>query len=207
MCNCYQVTPPAFRKSPLVQRWVESMKGDYQNFDDWKGLLVRPTVTAPVYTLNRGCSGMRWGFKRPWAKSINNARIEKRGTMWKKAWSDGRCLIPMSGWFEFSGPAGNMKCHLLEPVEPGPILAAGLWETHEELGDCFTMLMTESDPASLLGKIHNRMPVLLSEEDGERWMAEEPKELAWSPGIEVKETIVPSPLKKRNDKLIQDELL
>jgi len=183
------------------------MKGDLENSDDWKGLVVRPTVTAPIYTLEKGCSGMRWGFERPWAKSINNARLEKRGTMWKKAWAMGRCLIPMSGWYEFSGETGRMKCHLLEPVEGGPILAAGLWEAHEVLGDCFTMIMAESDPATLQGKIHNRMPVLLSHDDGERWMAEEPPDLMGSPGIEVKETIVPSPLKKRKVDLVQGDLL
>ncbi len=87
MCNCYQVTPASLRKSALGLRWLESRKGEVPALDERKGLLVRPTVQAPVYTVERGCSGMRWGFQRPWAKSINNARIEKRGTMWKKAWA------------------------------------------------------------------------------------------------------------------------
>ncbi len=100
-----------------------------------------------------------------------------------------------------------MTCHFLEPVEGEPLLAAGLWEPHEELGDCFTMIMMESDPETLLGKIHNRMPVLLSQQDGERWMAEEPASVAWSPGIEVKESIVPSPLKKSKETLVQEHLL
>ena len=207
MCYCYQVKPPAFRKSALAQRWLESLKEDSQSVTGGKGLLVRPTVTAPVYTLEKECSGMRWGFERPWAGSINNARIEKRGTMLKKAWSQGRCLIPMSGWFEFSGPKGSMKCHLLEAEDEGPLLAAGLWETHEQLGDCFTMIMAESDPETLLGRIHHRMPVLLSEADGVRWMAQEPRDLAGSPGITVKETIVPSPLKKQKETVVQVNLL
>ena len=85
--------------------------------------------------------------------------------------------------------------------------AIGLWETHEELGDCFTMIMAESDPETFLGKIHNRMPVLLSEADGERWIAEAQRDLVRSPDISVKETIVPSPLKRQKDTMVQVDLL
>ncbi len=79
-------------------------------------------------------------------------------------------------------------------MEEEPILAAGLWEKHEEHGFCYTMVRTEADPETMLGKIHNRMQVILTPEDGDQWMAEEPASLAWSPGIEVKETIVTTDL-------------
>jgi len=206
MCNCYSVTPPVFGKSALLRRF-ESLLGNSRIGKDGNALLVRPTLQAPVYTLEKGCTDMRWGLERPWAKAINNARIEKRATLWKQAWAEGRCLIPMTGWYEFSGGRGRMTCHFLEPVEEGLLLAAGLWEKHVVLGDCFTMIMAESDPATLQGKIHHRMPVLLSAEDGERWMEQEPVGLVGSPGLVVKETIVPSPLKRRQDQLVQGNLL
>ena len=46
-----------------------------------------------------------------------------------------------------------------------------------------------------------------SEAEGERGMAEEQRDLEGSPGITVKETIVPSPLKKQKDTMVQVDLL
>ncbi len=205
MCNTYTLfrdTLKDFARGRLVtlnerQKQLLETEGKY---------LVRPTMPAPVLLPSGEIPLMRWGFVRPWAKAINNARIEKRDTMWKTAWATGRCLIPMGGWYEFSGESRHLTCHLLEPVKEGPLLAAGLWEPHEELGNCFTMIMAEAGPETQLGKIHNRMPILLSPEDGARWMAGASGDLTGTPGIEVTDNIVPSPLKKHKDTLIQTDL-
>lgn len=205
MCNTYTLfrdTLKSMRRGEpvvLTERQRQLLETDGRT-------IIRPTVPAPVFLADGSIPWMRWGFDRPWSKSINNARIEKRDTMWKKPWEAARCLIPMSGWFEFTGPAGNMTCHLLESQEPGMLLAAGLWEEHKEHGPCFTMIMTEADPESVLGKIHNRMPVILTPEDGEKWLAAPWEDLKPSPGVQFRQSIVPSPLKKKAAKFVQEDL-
>lgn len=206
MCNTYTLRRDVLKASRRGGHW-ELTDAQLKNLDIGEQWIIRPTKAAPIYTGSEGLKVMRWGFERPWSKAINNARIEKRGTMWKKAWAEGRCLIPLSGWYEFTGEKGNMTCHLLESADGDLLLAAGLWETHGELGDCFTMIMKEADPETTLGRIHNRMPVMLNPEDGEKWIQEEPEALDWSPGVEVKQSIVPSPLKKRPETMVQTNLL
>lgn len=170
MCNCYDADSEIMMRPGISGRKLVELLGEINARETWSKV-IRPTLQGPVFTSSTEGRLMRWGFERPRARSINNALIEKRTTMWKKPWQEGRCLTPMSGWYEFTGPKGNMTCHLLEPEEPGMLLAAGLWEEHEEHGFCYTMVMTEADPESMLGKIHNRMRVILTPDDGERWLA------------------------------------
>lgn len=205
MCNTYTLkrdTLKAFRRGQAVslterQKQLMETDGTY---------VIRPTLPAPVFRADGSVPWMRWGFERPWAKAINNARIEKRGTMWKKAWEQGRCLIPMAGWYEFTGPAGHMSCHLMEEESARPLLAAGLWEDHEVHGLCFTMIMAEAAPGTMLGDIHNRMPVILTLEEGEAWLLSPQESLVPSAAIHYRQSLVPSPLKKHKPTAVQGEL-
>lgn len=204
MCNTYTLGRDFLKNRRRGGSWTltEEQCRMLEHGESW---IFRPTRPAPVYVGEPGLRLMRWGFERPWAKAINNARIEKAGSpTWKRAWETGRCLIPLSGWYEFTGPAKNMTAHLLEASDGGPLLAAGLWEESPALGDCFTMVMTESE--GLMKEIHDRMPVILTEADGETFLAGDFTVLRPS-GIPVRARIVPSPLKKRKDALIQEELL
>ncbi|RYD28933.1 MAG: hypothetical protein EOP86_22370 [Verrucomicrobiaceae bacterium] len=161
--------------------------------------LIRPTVPAPVL-LEDEARMMRWGFQRPWAKTINNTRTDKLDSpVWKKAFETRRCLIPMAGFYEFSGPSGKKQAHLfyaVEDAEDGWLWAAGIWEPNEELGDCFSMLMRDS--AGTVKSIHDRMPVLVPERWHARWLAGEDK--AEFPGVALKAENADNPLKHSKKK-------
>ena len=204
MCNTYTLRRDFLKAQRRGGKWILTER-QAQLIDQGEQWIFRPTKPAPIYVGETGLRLMRWGFERPWAKAINNARIEKADSpMWKKAWENGRCLIPLSGWYEFTGPAKNMTAHLLEATDGADLLAAGLWEESPELGDCFTMVMMESE--GLMKEIHTRMPLILSEADGEKFVAGDFTELRPS-GIGIRSRRVPSPLKKRQEPLIQEELL
>ena len=203
MCNTYTLKRDFLKAGRRGGKW-NLTEQQIQNIDHGEQWIFRPTKPAPVYVKETGLTLMRWGFERPWAKAINNARIEKANSAtWKKAWENGRCLIPLSGWYEFTGPPGKMTAHLLEAVDGSDLLAAGLWEPGEGTGDAFTMVMTES--GGVMKELHTRMPIILSEEDAERFLAADFSELRPS-GIDVRSRIVPSPLKKRKDSPVQEEL-
>jgi len=112
---------------------------------------------------------MRWGFERPWSKSINNARADKlTSPMWKESIETRRCLIPMDGFFEYSGPAGHKQAHWFHSPSGGWLWGAGIWEPHQDLGPCYSMIMTEA--TGIVTPIHDRMPVLIAGEDAEQYL-------------------------------------
>ena len=69
-----------------------------------KSSLVRKS--DPGVVLLAGAQGfrpeiMRWGFWRVFNPSINNSRSDKlEAGMWRDAFRDRRCLIPVSAYYE-----------------------------------------------------------------------------------------------------------
>lgn len=47
--------------------------------------------------------------------------------------------------------------------------AAGLWRPSDAWGDCYSMVMTDSEGTDAAG-VHERMPVLLAPDDQSRWL-------------------------------------
>jgi putative SOS response-associated peptidase YedK len=79
---------------------------------------------------------MRWGLIPAWwAKSLKeipatfNARAESVADkpMFRDAFRGQRCIIPASGFYEWTGDKGNKQPHLFTAADGSPILAfAGL---------------------------------------------------------------------------------
>ena len=81
---------------------------------------------------------MRWGLVPYfWKKSLKevpatfNARAETvaEKPMFRDAFKRRRCIIPASGFFEWTGEKGGKQPHLFTAADGSPILAfAGLWD-------------------------------------------------------------------------------
>jgi putative SOS response-associated peptidase YedK len=128
---------------------------------------------------------MRWGLvPRWWNKSLKdvkmatfNARAETVETkpFFRDAFKRTRCLIPMSGYYEWQAtPDGKQPWHFTAR-DGSPILtAAGLWDewrdrvSGEVLKSC-TMIITE--PNKFVAEVHDRMPALLTENDYDPWLS------------------------------------
>jgi putative SOS response-associated peptidase YedK len=93
----------------------------------------------------------------------------------REAFKRTRCLIPVSGYYEWEDTPGGKQPWYFTACDGSPALTiAGLWDewrdraTGETLKSC-TMIITE--PNSLVAEVHDRMPVLLAEQDYEPWLS------------------------------------
>ena len=79
-----------------------------------------------------------------------------------------RCLIPLTGFCEAEGERGA-KTRTWFGVKDRPIFAwAGMWDDSAEWGRWYSGLMTDCN--EVVRPVHNRMPVLLHEEDYDVWL-------------------------------------
>lgn len=146
---------------------------------------VSPTTTVEVVRVVDGVRElvpMRWGLVPSWWKkplkdlpSTINARVETvaEKPMFRGAYKARRCIIPASGFFEWTGPKEDRQPHYFSAADGSPILAfAGLWEwwkspEGEEILSC-TILVTEA--TDFMGIYHDRMPIILQEPDISLWL-------------------------------------
>jgi putative SOS response-associated peptidase YedK len=147
---------------------------------------IAPTDTVDVTRLGpqgRELVPMRWGLIPGWWKKAAkempatfNARAESvaEKPMFRSAFKDRRCIIPASGYYEWTGGKGAKQPHLFTAADGSPVLAfAGLWDrwrdpaTREEVLSCTIIV---SGASSWMEPYHDRMPVLLEEVDFDAWL-------------------------------------
>jgi putative SOS response-associated peptidase YedK len=137
-------------------------------------------VIRQAETGEREATPLKWGLIPHWAKepTIGNRMINARGETvaekpsFREAFKRRRCIIPASGFYEW-GPSGAGKWpYYISPAD-GPLLSfAGLWERWrtpegEALESC-TIITTSANPS--LARIHQRMPVCLTESSYAAWL-------------------------------------
>jgi len=127
---------------------------------------IWPTEAAPV--IRRRDDGvelvqMRWGFPpgRPKGAPVINFRSEGR------RFPNGRCLIPASHFFEFTGRKSPKSKWRFTKAGVDWFCFAGLWRP-TEAGDAFTLLTTE--PSADVAPIHDRQMVILDRADWLAWL-------------------------------------
>ncbi|WP_411845593.1 SOS response-associated peptidase family protein [Roseibacillus persicicus] len=164
MCNAYDIGgqtgsfPSALRAQAV--RELEEMKSV---------LLIRRTDSAPVLLSDGQLTRMSWGFRRPGLGVVNNSRSDKlEGPMWRESFEKRRCLIPVAGYFEWTGPKGSKKTFRFRRSDGELFWMAGLWEESPEYGRCFSMITTEANQT--VAPIHHRMPALLETGEWESYL-------------------------------------
>jgi len=147
---------------------------------------IAPTDTVDVTRLGpqgRELVPMRWGLIPGWWKKAAkempatfNARAESvaEKPMFRDAFKERRCIIPASGFYEWTGGKGAKQPHLFTAADGAPVLAfAGLWDrwrhpaTREEILSCTIIV---SGASAWMEPYHDRMPVLLEEKDFDAWL-------------------------------------
>jgi putative SOS response-associated peptidase YedK len=121
-----------------------------------------------------------WGFVPEWAdgrpdiKPLINARAETVATkpFFRDAFKKKRCLVLADGFYEWKR-AGKGKVPYRIALKTGePFAFTGIWSTvHDAQGvmqPTFAILTTEAN--ALVAQIHNRMPVILREQDEADWL-------------------------------------
>lgn len=128
--------------------------------------------------------GVRWGLIPNWWKkplkelpATFNARVETVADkpMFRGAYMSCRCVVPASGFYEWTGPKGEKQPpYLRRRARPAYPSLAGLWErwrnpqTGEDVLSC-SLIVTE--PTKWMLPYHDRMPVLLQQAEIDRWLS------------------------------------
>jgi putative SOS response-associated peptidase YedK len=129
---------------------------------------------------------LRWGFIPSWAKDIKigykmiNARGETlaQKPAFRTSYKKRRCLVVADGFYEWSH-AGSRKQPFFIRLKSNDVFAfAGLWDTwHNPDGSIIESCAIITTSANeLVGKIHDRMPVILQPEHYAVWLQDKARE-------------------------------
>jgi putative SOS response-associated peptidase YedK len=141
---------------------------------------VFPTDVAPVLS-TKGCglllSLMKWGFPMRLNKGvIINAKAETVSDkkMFAKAFFERRCVIPATGFFEWShDEKGKAKNKFLFNVPESQMLyMAGFWTDFYDPTDALSerfVIMTRAANGSIRD-LHDRMPIILYKHELGKWI-------------------------------------
>jgi len=135
---------------------------------------------------------LRWGLVPFWAKdpSIGNRMINARAETvaekpaYRAAYRHRRCLVLADGFYEWHRGGDAKVPWFVSLASDEPFALAGLWEQwHDrDSGDelqTTTLLTTEAN--AFMAPLHHRMPVILTPESADTWLASGGRLLAsWS---------------------------
>ena len=146
---------------------------------------IAPTTEVDV-VVDRGQGreilAMRWGLVPVWwdkpLKSVPatfNARADTvaQKPMFRDAFRKRRCVIPASGFFEWTDAAGGKQPHYFSAADGAILAFAGLWDSWTEPASGETVLsctVIVSEASGWMAPYHDRMPVLLAEADIDAWL-------------------------------------
>lgn len=178
MCGRFTLTHP----NEALARMFEAVPGN--DLPEPPRFNVCPTQAIPVVTSDGGrrLRAMRWGFLPSWYKTptdgplIINARSDTIATKpaFREAVRTRRCLIPASGFFEWSeGPGGSRLPWYFTRADGQPMALAGVWQRWERDGlahDTCAIVSTEAGPG--MAGLHHREAVVVEAADWPLWLGE-----------------------------------
>jgi putative SOS response-associated peptidase YedK len=132
----------------------------------------------------------RWGLIPSWAAdekigaSLINARCETAAAKpaFRNSFKKRRCLVLSDGFYEWRKTGKTKQPYFIHLKGGRPFAFAGLWDRWNEV-ETFTILTVE--PNEISSQVHNRMPVILRDEDCSRWLDLE------TPSTELSKLLVP----------------
>jgi len=151
------------------------------------GLLPRfnlaPSGFMPGLRLSNGeeleWAVFRWGLIPRWAKPDRipdrtfNARSETvaEKPTFRDAYKKRRCILPVSGYYEWTGEKGNKQPFYFHPEDDSPLLLAGIWETWQFEDNHVETCSVLTKPADRhLSDWHHRMPIFFGREKAKEWI-------------------------------------
>jgi putative SOS response-associated peptidase YedK len=143
--------------------------------------------TQPVSIIRTGADNarelvlVRWGLIPGWVKepgefaTILNARAETalEKPSFKAAMRHRRCLVPADAFYEWTGPTGAKRPHMMSRAgTPGLLAFAGLWEhwMSKDGSEIETMAILTVAANATIGTLHDRMPAILPKAAFDTWL-------------------------------------
>jgi putative SOS response-associated peptidase YedK len=177
MCNRYKMTA---ERAALLARYGVDAYGEHGRLPEPELFPKRLAWVIRNTDAGRLVEPMAWGFPhtvtgksgKPIEKPVTNVR-NLASPFWRSALNAParRCLVPFTSFSEYGsvrGPDGKLPLHWFD-LPSRPIASfAGIWRP-SDAGPVFAFLTTE--PNAIVAPIHPKaMPVVLHDEDEERWL-------------------------------------
>ena len=141
-----------------------------------------PTHTVPILRHEESLvviDPMQWGLVPSWSKdpSVGSKMINARSETitekpsFRQSVPGRRCIIPMSGFYEWDRSDPKRKVPYFVTREDGCLmLVAGIWTPSPALEGRHTFSLITRESVDDLSHIHSRSPVELHAEDALEWM-------------------------------------
>lgn len=181
----------AFSAEVLMDEMSEALSGANMTLSlvDDKTLFApnfntAPTHTVPILRHEESVvvvDPMQWGLVPSWSKDPNvgskmiNARSETitEKPSFRQSVPRRRCIIPMSGFYEWDRSDPKRKIPYFVTREDGHLmLVAGIWTPSPALDGRHTFSLITRESVDDLSYIHSRSPVELHADDALEWMCD-----------------------------------
>lgn len=177
-----------------VKESVQELPDNYNvaPTDDVIAVVERKNRENPDEVI-RKLTTVKWGLVPSWAKDTSigsrliNARMETvaEKPAFRKAFATRRCILPADGYYEWYETEQKLKGkpvkqpYFIHPADGGVLAMAGLYEIWRDktvpdpekdeawLWTCTVLTTTATDE---LGRIHDRMPLLVEKERYDAWL-------------------------------------
>lgn len=173
---CGRFVDPDARSEGLDTSWLK-----IDPFAGWQTRPLRYNIkpTQEVWTVSdAGGAWARWwlipswhkGDLKEWKATTFNARIEDAASKpsFRGPWKYGRCLIPASGYYEWTGDKGKKQPHFIRSTDNvGLMWMAGLTSVWQDQLTCTIVTCAANDSVSA---VHHRMPVIMSAQECRAWL-------------------------------------
>lgn len=125
----------------------------------------------------------RWGLIPYWWKkplkqlpATFNARSDSVADkpMFRDAFREKRCIVPASGFYEWTGPKDARQPWYITPSNEPLLHLAGLWSRWRDRDsgeDVVSATIIVCDANPFMQQLHSRMPVILADADIDRWLS------------------------------------
>jgi putative SOS response-associated peptidase YedK len=180
MCGRFAITLPP---EAMVQMFDAVPGNDVPAAARYNVCPTQPVAVCTAANGVRHLRGMRWGFVPHWYKTpadgplLINARAETIAAKpaFREAVRARRCLVPASGFYEWSAGAGGARLPwYVTRADGGPMALAGIWQDWERDGLALTGCAIVTCAAGPdMAPIHHREPVLLERADWAKWLGED----------------------------------
>ena len=180
MCGRYAIT---LAREAIAQIFEAVPGNDLPEVPNFNVCPTNAVHTVRSSDGTRSLSAMRWGFIPHWYKTpgdgplLINARAETiaEKPAFRAACRERRCLIPASGFYEWTkGEDDTRLPWYIQPAEGDVLAFAGIWQDWERDGEMRrTCAIVTTAAAGEMTQIHHRVPVILAAPDWALWLGED----------------------------------
>ena len=177
MCGRYSL----FAEFRIIEERFGEATFDEEDYEESYNIAPSQMVLSVINDGKKNRLGfLKWGLVPPWANDpkigfkMINARAETvhEKPSFREAFKKRRCLIVADSFYEWKRTEERKVPMRIKMKNDELFAMAGLWESWKdakgELVHTCTILTTEAN--ELMSSIHDRMPVILKQEDEHKWL-------------------------------------